>query len=273
MNRHMQLPTFEHEMRLTEQGLIPIGIDEAGRGPLAGPVVAAAVVLKHEAWNMKHGNSEPASLSRDSGFKFHDSSFAIQTSSFKTEEDQRWKLVRDSKKLSEKQREEAYAFVQEQFYVGVGIISAETIDRVNILQATFLAMKAALASLKKQITVSSEQNIQDKEVCLLIDGNQKIPNISLQQETIVDGDGLVKSIAAASIIAKVTRDRLIILADHEYPAYGFARHKGYGTREHMDALRKHGPTPIHRRSFRPVQLTNPETVNKRFSGVLKPKKG
>lgn len=241
----MQLPTIEYEKRLAGQGFVPIGIDEAGRGPLAGPVVAAAVLLKN---------------------------FESRISNLEKEENEKlWKLVRDSKKLSEKQREQAYLFVRDQFHIGVGIISAETIDRVNILQATFLAMRSAISELRR--ILNQELGIKGEEkLVLLIDGNQKIPNTSLAQEAIVDGDGLVKSIAAASIIAKVTRDRLIILADHEYPAYGFARHKGYGTREHMDALRKYGPTPIHRKSFRPVQLANPETVNKRFSNVLKPKK-
>lgn len=239
----MQLPTFEHEQRVLGQGLLPIGVDEAGRGPLAGPVVACATLYRN---------------------------FKNQISNFKVdEEDQRWKLVRDSKKLSEKQREEAYAFVEEQFYVGIGIIGPETIDRVNILQATFLAMRAALSALKKQLAINSKQ---EEQLILLIDGNQEIPNISLSQEAIVNGDGLVRSIAAASIVAKVTRDQLIIEADALYPGYGLASHKGYGTAVHMAALRKLGPSPIHRMSFRPVQLTNPETVNRRFANALKPKR-
>jgi ribonuclease HII len=241
----MQLPTFEFEVRLAGQNLIPIGIDEAGRGPLAGPVVACATLYRNFQFPISNSQTD--------------------------EEDKQWRLVRDSKKLSEKQREQAYLFVQEQFHIGVGIVSAETIDRVNILQATFLAMRSAITELRR--ILNQELGIKGEEkLVLLIDGNQKIPNTSLSQEAIVDGDGLVKSIAAASIIAKVTRDRLIILADHEYPAYGFARHKGYGTAEHMDALRRLGPTLIHRKSFRPVQLANPETVNRRFSNVLKPKK-
>ncbi len=240
----MQTADFSRETAIAAGGLIPIGIDEAGRGPLAGPVVACAALCR---------------------------TFETQNSKYEIDlEDKRWDLVRDSKKLSPKQREAAFVFVREHFYVGVGIVSAETIDRVNILQATFLAMRSAISSLRQQVTDDMKQ---EKGWVLLIDGNQTIPNLSLRQEAIVDGDSLVKSIAAASIIAKVTRDRLIIEADRLYPAYGFARHKGYGTREHMDALRKYGPTPIHRKSFRPVQLANPETVNKRFSNVLKPKKG
>lgn len=217
--------------------MIPIGVDEAGRGPLAGPVVAAAVIYK------------------DRGF------------TVPSEREKEFKLIRDSKKLSPKQREQAFELVREFFHVGIGIIGPETIDRVNILQATFLAMKAALTELEKQL--SSEER---QKLVILIDGNQIIPNLTGEQEAIVNGDGLVRSIAAASIMAKVTRDRMIMEADHLYPGYGFAEHKGYGTAIHMAALRKLGPSPIHRMSFRPVQLAIPENVNKRFANVLKPKR-
>lgn len=243
----MQTPTFEREENLAKEGIIPIGVDEAGRGPLAGPVVACATLYRN----------------------FQMPNIKFQTN---TEEDRRWKLVRDSKKLSPKQREEAFNFVQEQFHVGIGIIGPETIDRVNILQATFLAMKAAIASLKQQLAKNNQQAFKEENWLILIDGNQIIPNLTGEQEAIVNGDGLVRSIAAASIIAKVTRDRLIIEADMLYPGYGFALHKGYGTSVHMTALRKLGPSPIHRMSFRPVQLAIPENVNRRFSSVLKPKK-
>ncbi len=240
----MQLPTFEHEEHLAARGLLPIGIDEAGRGPLAGPVAACATLYR--------------------GFNNQSSNFKIDG------DDKRWKLVRDSKKLSEKQRAAAFDFVQEQFHVGVGIIGPETIDRVNILEATFLAMKAAMTDLKRQLSITAGD---EARLVLLIDGNQTISNLSLTQEAIVNGDGLVRSIAAASIVAKVTRDRLIAEADLLYPGYGLAEHKGYGTAAHMAALRRLGPSPIHRMSFRPVQLSLPENVNKRFAGVLKPKKG
>lgn len=233
----MQIPTFEREENLIKEGMIPIGVDEAGRGPLAGPVVAAAVVFK-------------------------DLNFTLPP-----EREKEFNLIRDSKKLSEKQRETAYALVQEYFHVGIGIIGPDTIDRVNILQATFLAMKAALTELEKKFSPEEKQKL-----VILIDGNQIIPNLTGEQEAIVNGDGLVRSIAAASIIAKVTRDRMIVEADTLYPGYGFALHKGYGTAVHMAALRKLGPSPIHRMSFRPVQLAIPENVNKRFSNVLKPKK-
>lgn len=236
----MQLPTFDYERSVLGAGWLPIGIDEAGRGPLAGPVVACAVLYKslEEGWGVN-------------------------------DEEKRWRLVRDSKQLSPKQREAAFSFVQEQFFVGVGMIGPETIDRVNILEATFLAMRSAVTALRQHVSHAR----REREWKLLIDGNQLIPNISLQQEAIVNGDSLVRSIAAASIIAKVTRDRIIAEADILYPGYGFAAHKGYGTALHMAALKRLGPSPIHRLSFRPVQLAIPENVNKRFSALLKPKRG
>jgi ribonuclease HII len=233
----MQQTTFEKEKNIASQeGVFVMGIDEVGRGPLCGPVVAAAVCYK-------------------------DQSFAIPEGLEKE-----FALIRDSKKLSEKQREKIFALIQEHFYVGIGIVNAETIDRVNILQATFLAMRAALSDLMRHIPEA-----RGKEY-LLIDGNQLLPSFSGAQEAVVGGDSSVKSIAAASIIAKVTRDRMIVEYDREYPQYGLAHHKGYGTKEHMDALRKYGPTPIHRMSFKPVLLSIPENANKRFSNILKPKK-
>jgi ribonuclease HII len=150
-----------------------------------------------------------------------------------------------------------YDFVQKHFFVGIGIVHPETIDRINILEATFLAMKSALSELKIQDTGYKIRN-----TIVLVDGNMTIPNLSIDQEAIVDGDALVRSIAAASIIAKVTRDRMMLEYDQEYPLYGFAKHKGYGTKLHMDALRKHGACPIHRMSFKPVFYSIPENVNR-----------
>lgn len=234
----MQETTFEKERERALLGhWFIIGIDEVGRGPLAGPVVAAAV------WYRQADFSIPENLVKD---------FA---------------LIRDSKKLSEKQREKIFDVIQEHFEVGIGIVSAETIDRVNILQATFLAMKSALSQLLKKLPQEA-----DKQCMLLIDGNQPLPSCSYPQEAVIGGDGIAKSIAAASIIAKVTRDRMIADYDMEYPGYDFAKHKGYGTKAHMDALRRLGPAPIHRMSFKPVLLSLPENVNKRFANVLKPKK-
>ncbi|MDO8566162.1 MAG: ribonuclease HII [Candidatus Moranbacteria bacterium] len=250
----MQETTFEKERERSLLGYaFVVGIDEAGRGPLAGPVVAAAVTLKNQDFG----------------------SFGSKASKNENENQENakmWYLVRDSKKLSEKQREKMFDFIHRHFHVGIGIINAETIDRVNILQATFLAMKSAVAALRKQLAVNGQQKFTDEGLYLLVDGNQKIPNCSYQQEAVIGGDGTVKSIAAASIVAKVTRDRMIVEYDKEYPDYGFAKHKGYGTKMHMDALRRLGPSPIHRMSFRPVQLSIPENVNKRFGNVLKPKR-
>lgn len=238
----MQETTFEKERSLLGAGpVFIIGVDEVGRGPLAGPVVAAAVCYKDRTFQI------PADAQKD---------FA---------------LIRDSKKLSEKQREQLLNVIQEHFTVGIGIVNAEIIDRVNILQATFLAMKSAVFELRRMMNHESRMMKEDT-MYLLIDGNQKIPNCSYVQEAIIGGDGTVKSIAAASIVAKVTRDRMMDAYENEYPGYGFVRHKGYGTRVHLDALRRLGPSPIHRMSFRPVLLALPENVNRRFSSVLKPKK-
>jgi ribonuclease HII len=159
-----------------------------------------------------------------------------------------------------------FDFVMEHAWVGVGIMPAETIDRVNILEATFLAMKSAIADLQRAMNKEQGTGRRENEMRIFVDGNQLIPNISIKQEAIVNGDALVKVIAAASIVAKVTRDRMMHEYDKEYPQYGFAQHKGYGTKAHMDALRKFGPCPIHRLSFRPVFLSIPENVNKRFFG-------
>lgn len=227
----MQETTFEKEKSLWREDLCVIGIDEVGRGPLAGPVVAAAAWYKNPLYEI------PKELEKT------------------------FRLVRDSKTLSPKQREKMHDFVQEHFLVSIGMASVAEIDRINILQASLLAMKRAVADLKKRL-------MPLKKYYLLIDGNHKLPHCEDTQETVIGGDSLVKSIAAASIVAKVTRDRLMEEYDMEYPAYGFARHKGYGTREHMEALRKHGATLIHRLSFVPVMMTNPENVNKKFAAVL-----
>lgn len=234
----MHQTTFEQELKLALSGCrYVIGIDEAGRGPLAGPVVAGAV-------------------------RYRNPDFMIPESFTKE-----FSLIRDSKTLSKKQRDKIFDCIQEHFDVGIGIVSAETIDRVNILEATFLAMKSALSQLIKKLP--HEAAVQSR---ILIDGNQEIPHCSYVQECIIGGDGTVKSIAAASIIAKVTRDRMMDEFETAYPGYGFAQHKGYGTKVHMDALRRLGPCPIHRMSFKPVLLSIPENANKRFSNVLKPKR-
>jgi ribonuclease HII len=228
--------SFDQEQILWVQGhQYVVGIDEAGRGPLMGPVVAAAVV-----W--KHGTCTPG----DAGLS--DAVFA---------------LIRDSKKLSPKQRDAAYELVQDNFYIGVGVIAPEVIDRVNILEATYLAMKSALSNLRSVLPKH-----RDVDVALLIDGNQALPNVSLTTTTVVGGDGTVPSIAAASIVAKVTRDRIVDELDQLYPQYGFAKHKGYGTADHMAALRRYGPSPVHRMSFKPVKMNIPEVANRKYSRVM-----
>ena len=175
------------------------GVDEAGRGPLAGPVVAAAVIFPHEVWI--HG-------------------------------------VDDSKKLSAERREELGMIIQEcAVSVGIGIVPHDVIDTINIYQATFQAMSEAIA------------NLNPVPHHLLIDG-PRYQQSAIPYNAIIDGDAQCFSIAAASIIAKITRDQLMKEYDKQFPQYGFAKHKGYGTKVHLDAIRKYGPCSIHRKSFR-----------------------
>lgn len=189
----------EYENQAREMGISLIaGMDEAGRGPLAGPVVAAAVMLDPE--KPIYG-------------------------------------VDDSKKLSPKKRAALKAEIEEKaISVGIGIVDVETIDTINILEATKLAMKKAVAALDPQ----PQQ--------LLIDAVQ-LKDLPISQKPIIKGDALSVSIAAASIIAKETRDEMLKAYDELYPEYGFASHKGYGTKQHMDAIRTYGPLPIHRKTF------------------------
>ena len=174
------------------------GVDEAGRGPLAGPVCAAAVILPP--------NLEIPGLT-------------------------------DSKKLSDKRRRELYPVIMEQALAyGIGFASHEEIDQINILQATFLAMERAMAQLKIRPDLA------------LIDGNRQ-KDFGIPVETVVKGDSLSASIAAASVLAKVTRDDVMLQMAQEHPGYGFEVHKGYGTKAHYEALRNLGPSPIHRMTF------------------------
>ena len=203
----IQVPTVEEEMALLKQGYCFIaGLDEAGRGCLAGPVVAAAVILP----------LEEDCLSIFVG-------------------------VRDSKQLLPHARESLYQVImQHAVAVAVGFGSVALIDERNILQATKYAMRAAIAQLS-----TAPQ-------ALLLDALM-LSDISLPQRSIIKGDTSCLSIAAASIVAKVTRDRLMVQLHELYPAYGFAQHKGYGTEAHLAALHEHGACPIHRRSFAPVR--------------------
>lgn len=174
------------------------GIDEVGRGPLAGPVVAGAVILPKDEMIL---------------------------------------YLNDSKKLSEKKREELYDIIMEKAVAtGIGIVSPARIDEINILQATYEAMRMAIANLKVQPT-------------LLLNDAVTIPQVDIKQVPIIKGDAKSVSIAAASIIAKVTRDRLMVEYDEVLPGYGFASNKGYGSAVHIEALKTMGATPIHRQTF------------------------
>jgi ribonuclease HII len=194
--------TFDREHELTGCACDNIaGVDEAGRGPWAGPVVAAAVILREDI--------APAG-------------------------------VRDSKQLTASAREELFDAICETAVVGVGIVEVEQIDRVNILQATFLAMRQAVEALAIAPNIA------------LIDGN-RIPPLQCRAIPVVGGDRLCPSIAAASIIAKVTRDRMMIDLAESFPEYGWNANKGYGTRQHAEAIAEFGVTPHHRRSFAPIR--------------------
>ncbi len=196
------------ERVLWRHGYTVIGVDEAGRGPLAGPVVAGAAILPE-------GVTLPG--------------------------------VNDSKKLSEKKRELAYdVVVQSAVGWGVGIVDAARIDQINILQATFEAMNLAVQAA---LAMARERGAAVERPGLLVDGNQRVPAWTGDQRWVIGGDRKVLSIAAASILAKVTRDRMMIEYDKQYPQYGFARHKGYSAKEHFAALDEHGPCPLHRMTF------------------------
>lgn len=194
---------LEMERGMWERGIRHVaGVDEAGRGPLAGPVVAAAVILPQDC-------------------------------------DLRG--VDDSKKLSAQKREALFDVIrQEAVAVGVGRVDHEEIDRLNILEGTLEAMRRAVRDLGV------------RPDCVLVDGTH-LPHCGCSERAIVDGDARSLSIAAASVIAKVTRDREMVALDAQHPGYGFADHKGYGTAQHLAALKRLGPCPVHRRSFRPVE--------------------
>ena len=179
--------------------MLTAGVDEAGRGPLAGPVVACAVIIPK-------GAEIP-------------------------------KLIKDSKKLSEEQRAEMYEFILANYQYGIGQADNQEIDRKNILQATLLAMRRAVQALPIV-----------PELCL-VDGNKIIPGLKIEQKAVVHGDAKIKEISAASIVAKVTRDKIMLELDKKYPQYNFAEHKGYCTPFHISALKHYGRSPVHRQSF------------------------
>ena len=207
--KKMITPDFSREENLFRRGYENIaGIDEAGRGPLAGPVVAAAIIFSKN--------------------KLLNKLLEIG--------------IRDSKLLSPKKREYLYELILEKCHAwSIGIVSEKIIDEINILEASRLAMRKAV------------EKLEVKPDFLLIDGNHTIENYPVSQIAIPRADQYVFSVSAASILAKVTRDKMLIDFDEEYPEYGFAQHKGYGTKSHMEMLSKIGPCKIHRRSFGPIK--------------------
>ena len=208
LERLKEIKKIEEE--LYEKGITSIaGIDEAGRGPLAGPVVVACVVMPKDS--MIEG-------------------------------------VNDSKKVSEKKRERLYEeIIEEAIGYGVGIISQEEIDRINILNATKEGLTTAIKEMEKDLQVK-KRKIKKPEI-ILVDALTKIDTDHIPYRSIIKGDAKSYSIAAASIIAKVTRDRIMRQWDEVYPMYGFAKHKGYGTAAHIASIKEYGLCPLHRRSF------------------------
>lgn len=212
----MPFPNLKEEQKLWKKGIkYPVGLDEAGRGPLAGPVVAGAITIKTK------------------NFSFFP--------------------IKDSKKLSAQKREELFNILTKhpELEWGIGIVSEKIIDRINILGATKLAMEKALISLGKKLKKSSKKREFFKPVgFLILDGNFNLNNVNIPQKSIVKADEKVFSCAAASIIAKVTRDRIMEKYHKKYPIYRFNKHKGYPTELHYKLIKKHGSCPIHRKSFR-----------------------
>ncbi len=196
---------FSFETTLYNRGVaLVVGVDEVGRGPLAGPVVAAAVGFK------KNINSSW------------------------------WSEIRDSKKVSEKNRSLLAKYILDNGICGIGMASVEEIENLNILQASLLAMKRAVERFSGR---------ESGVLHLAVDGKFIIPDLQVEQTAVVKGDDLIHSIAAASILAKVVRDDLMKQLDDEFPQYGFSKHKGYGTKVHIEAIRKYGLSPVHRVSF------------------------
>jgi ribonuclease HII len=209
----MRFPDFKKELKYIDDGYLVIGCDEVGRGPLAGPVVAAACILDHKSIDDK-------SL------------------------DKWYSRIRDSKTIKEEEREILNEKILHNSTVyGIGEVWQEEIDNINIHNASLLAMKRAIDDLMNKIKIRVDK------IVILIDGKFTISGLNIKQESIIDGDALILSISAASIIAKVHRDRIMKENHDKFPVYGFDNHKGYATKEHKNAIKKHGICPIHRRSF------------------------
>ncbi len=208
----MNYPDLRWEKKFWKEGINTIaGIDEAGRGPLAGPVIAAAVYV-------------PKEVIKD----------LLQWRDLK--------IIRDSKSLTPKQRKRARLLIEKYFFFGIGVSDNKIIDRLNIVNATHLAMKKAFFDLQSKIGKTVE--------CVLVDGSITIRNWSVKQMAVPGGDISVFSISCASIVAKTERDRFMVELSSKYPAYGFEKHKGYGTKIHRENIKKFGFLPIHRKSFK-----------------------
>ena len=227
MERERLQGMWQQQKDLAGSTRFVFGIDEAGRGPLCGPVVAACCILP---------------------------------------EDEEILYLNDSKKLSESKREALYEeIVRRAISFGIGIVGPERIDEINILQATFEAMREAfeecsqlyysrhIEDLKERGETLSMNVLDDipsaGDSLVLVDGDKMIPGLERRQKAVIGGDAKCPSVSAASILAKVTRDRMLLEYDREYPQYGFAQHKGYGTKQHIEAIKAYGLLPIHRRSF------------------------
>ena len=218
------IPTLVEEEKMWRNGQYIIGVDEAGRGPLAGPVMAAAVAIM-----INDKCEELLNLG-----------------------------VNDSKKLSPKKREEIFKILTSHPLVlwSVGEASEKEIDEINILQASLLAMRRAVEKL-----IDKNDRLERENFSVYIDGREVIPNLTANQKSIINGDAKVFSIAAASIIAKVTRDRLMLKCAEKYPQYGFEKHKGYGTKQHYEMIEKHGICRIHRKTFLKKIYGSPTSID------------
>ncbi len=205
-------PTLTEEEKLWQQGIVLVGVDEAGRGPLAGPVVACAL-----AFNMN--DKKTLAFIPELG-------------------------INDSKKVTEKNRERIFEIITNNpsIWWATGQENEKTIDTINILQASLSAMHKAVFAFEEKYKISQKKY-------LYIDGREIIPEMTINQKAVIGGDAKILSIAAASIIAKVTRDRLMYEYAKKYPEYQFEKHKGYGTKLHFELVKKHGMSPIHRKSF------------------------
>ena len=221
---------FEAEEKIWRQGLVLVGVDEAGRGPLAGPVVAAALLI------MPPLNS-----------KIKMQNAKLRNPATQDDFESLLKLgITDSKKISPKKREKIYEILtnDERVSWAVGEASEREIDELNILQASLLAMKRAV-----DLLFEKNKKLAREEFYVFVDGREVIPNLAANQKSVIGGDAKIFSIAAASIIAKVTRDRLMLKYAEKYPQYQFEKHKGYGTKLHYEMIKKHGLSLIHRKSF------------------------